>query len=1693
MKQILKTLVETMTLPEDSYLEQDAEILEIFIEELDEIFVELEPLLVQWIEQSSQQNVLTDIRRHFHTLKGSGRMVGAKSSGELGWTVEDLLNRVLAGTIPFDTEIQRYVQAIFNVYRFKLIHDFKAVKAHIIDLRPLVLLGQQLQQQKKPDSVLTDLLNLANQLKHDDDLTGLELLGDSVSDDVLALEQRESDAELVFTKAEMESAQDEMFAKETLAIFLEEAEEHLATIDHFLQDDRQTNEQYNTLIRALHTLRGSSAMAHVDHIFEASSKVENLFKTLLQDELDSSSNETALLTHYAQFVRDYLHSLRQQDTPQKSDEIYATFNAAWDSYDFQLEEQHNGSVRPQGLVSQLLELNIHDLLDVESDFEKRARAEFPQYLQLLSQQAEILLQHTHHHATIGMYQYTSLLRSSYQDLIFKPNLLHLDYAFELYHQVHQQFTQLFDTLAAGQRVTLTKVHERVLNELSSFTQQNVESLDQPVLDISEDSTPTPLALTDDDKDNLPTQMATTDLTAQFALDKQQLQSVEANRDFDPDLLDIFLEEADELLAGIDTDLNTWTVDGQNLNALKNLMRYLHTLKGGANMIQAPHIGLIAHELETIYEKLINQQLQVTPTLVAMIRSVQDDISDRIQTIRDQQIDYPSTHVVDALIQLTASTAKTDAESKVATQIVSEQSADEETTVPATDVAVRTVSTHAAVDVTDLAAQLVLDKQQLQSAASNRNFDPDLLDIFLEEADELLVGIDADLNTWTVDQQNLNALKNLMRYLHTLKGGSNMIQAPYIGLIAHELETIYEKLINQQLQATPQLIALIRLVQDDISDRIQTIRDQHVDYPSTHVVQLLQQAEQSDGGVSHAPSVDAVESVVQVEDMLPDTHETIEQQSATDDIERTTEELSSVETEVAVEAELPDQIVALVDEETAEDDVRSLVEQTFLEEAEELLEQAQQLLKQWFEQRSNRSVLLQLQRNAHSLKGGARMAELDAVAVIAYHLENAFEQFGVHHFNSNVYDNLLNTALAWLNDAVFKRQYANFDGLKHNLEKMDFVDVSAQLPQKLSARDIFTPEYTMEFVQGDGTEPPSMQGEWETTERVEQNNEMIRVSAEVIEKMIDLSGENAINRSRIEMDLGQLGGTLTEMELAIKRLADQLRRMEGELESQIIARHGGEDARYADFDPLEMDQYSSLNQLSKSLAESASDLVDFKTTLSEKIRDTEGLLLQQSRIQAEIQESLMRTRLVPFSRLLPRLQRIVRQTASTLNRPTELVVNNTEGELDRSILERLVSPFEHMLRNAIDHGIEDREQRLQAKKPETGHIVLNIGRQGTDVVVSFSDDGKGIDVNRIKDKAIQTGLMTKEQKLDQDEILQFIFHPGFSTAAQVTQISGRGVGLDVVQSDIKALGGHVSVSSVFGKGTTFTIRVPTTVTVSDALMVKAGDQQFAFPLAQIDRIVRISPMALEQYFDSQEDYFDIDQERYRLRYLSEFVAGQPIPRLSGIVHSLPVLLIKGAQGQTTALLIDQLIGSRGQIVVKPVGQQFSSIGVIAGATILGDGQVCLILDGQNIARQAQSTPRAKQADETYTKQRYDERRLIMIVDDSVTVRKVTSRLLERQGYDVVTAKDGVDAIEQLETIKPDLMLLDIEMPRMDGFEVTNLIRHHEIHRNLPIIMITSRTGEKHRERALSLGVNQYMGKPFQEETLLENIDSLLVVR
>ncbi|AWL29726.1 response regulator [Acinetobacter defluvii] len=1505
MKKILKDLVENINLPEDEFVDQDPEILEIFVEEVEEIIENIQPLLNQWLNDPSDAELLTVIRRNFHTLKGSGRMVGAKSSGELAWAVEDTLNRVISKSIDLTSSIQRYVNAVFNIYKFKLYNDFAKVQAHPLDLRPLVLLGQQFQQNLSIEPALEELLVLSEQLNSPDVVTGLEDSIDASIDvpevEVAQVEELPSSSEDAIApvtvtppvqpevvpmpasrdenKEAVEEAEDRRFLAETIAIFIEESEEHLAAIDSFLSIEKHTSDHYNRLIRALHTLRGSSAMAHVDDVFHASSKVEQLFKVLLKDDTQHSTNENALLTHYTEFVRDYLHTLTQNNAAEQQ-AIYQKFNDAWERYDFQTECLEPNE-QQQDLVSQLVDLNIEHLLDAEFDFDQRAKTDYPEYFENLLQEANVLVEHTDNRAAQGIHDISLALKTAYEHILVEKSLLNTDYAFELFNQAHQEFIHLFDALASGQRVVLSEQSKQILEQLHDYVTQDLE------------------------------------------------------------------------LFAAETVTNT--------------------------------------EFESVERPVVEQAVEA---------------------------EFNSNQIYSLIIK---------------------------------------------------------DQQYLHSAESFKDFDAEVLDIFLEEADELLVGIDQDLSAWFADNENLTSLNNLMRYLHTLKGGANMVQAEHIGSIAHHLESIYERIIKQQITVNTGLMQTIRMIQDEIAERIQVIREQGIDYPATHVIEILQAIEKQqpiDKIFSVTPTVESpiVEQVESAEIEQPTLSETVQ------DVISPSETVSSAEHEMS-------------DEQIAE----SIAQEAFVEEADELLIRANEILSKWFDERSNRSLLLQLQRIAHTLKGGAKMVNNTQVSEIAYELENTFERFGLHNFNSNAYDQLILKAFNWLKNAILLNEYAHFDSIKSALKNIQYVDVSAQLPERLTSGDVLWDNPVVEFIQGDGSEPPSMLGEWGQVELNENNNEMIRISADLIEKMIDLSGENSINRSRIEMDLGQFGNTLVEMELAIKRLADQLRRMEGELESQIIAKHGDSNSRYADFDPLEMDQYSSLNQLSKSLAESASDLVDFKTTLAEKIRDTEGLLLQQARIQAEIQEGLMRTRLVPFTRLLPRLQRLVRQTSSTLNRPTELIVHNTEGELDRNILEKLMSPLEHMLRNAVDHGIEETEVRQRLNKPLTGRIELNISRQGTDVLVEFKDDGKGIDPKVIKAKALQKGLIQQEQNLTDEEILQYIFHHGFSTAQQVTQISGRGVGLDVVQSEIKSLGGQVSVASTLGQGSTFTIRVPTTVAVSDALMVKVGDQQFAVPLSQIDRIVRIAPSTLEEYFNSQKQDFVIDQQPYNLRYLSEFVAHQAMPRFSGIAHSLPVLLIKNNTGKNTALLVDQLIGSRSQIVVKPIGKQFTSIGAVAGATILGDGQVCLILDAQNIARQTLSSKRQVAKDQRELTRHRDQRHLVMIVDDSVTVRKVTSRLLERHNFDVITAKDGVDAIEQLENVKPDLMLLDIEMPRMDGFEVTNWIRHHEIHQDLPIIMITSRTGEKHRERAFSLGVTNYMGKPFQEADLLENIQNLLVAQ
>jgi chemosensory pili system protein ChpA (sensor histidine kinase/response regulator) len=599
---------------------------------------------------------------------------------------------------------------------------------------------------------------------------------------------------------------------------------------------------------------------------------------------------------------------------------------------------------------------------------------------------------------------------------------------------------------------------------------------------------------------------------------------------------------------------------------------------------------------------------------------------------------------------------------------------------------------------------------------------------------------------------------------------------------------------------------------------------------------------------------------------------------------------------------------------------------------------------------------------------------------------------------------------------------------------------------------------------------------------EARQEFARIDAELLESLLNAAGEISIYHSRLSQQITTIEFHVDELEQTVARLREQLRKLEIETEAQI--KHGHQDTVVAeDFDPLELDRYSNIQQLSRALAESASDMFSLKDLLQTVTSDAETLLVQQARVTAELQDGLMRTRMVPFQRHVPRFTRLVRQAAQEAGKQAELAVEGASGELDRQVLDKMLPPFEHMLRNAVVHGLEDAADRLAAGKPATGRITIRLHREGSEMVIDVADDGAGLDVDSIRRKAYEKELLSPDSKVGDDEIMQLILMPGFSTAHNVTQSAGRGIGMDVVANEVKQLGGSLQISSVTGQGTNFTIRLPFTLAITQALIVRTGDEVYALPLPTVEGVARIARADLENMLSQSDPSYEYGEQTYHFRHLGMYLGGQAaeLPEDEAFV---PVILVRAGEN-SAALLADEMIASQ-EIVVKSIGPQLASIRGISGATILGDGRIVLILDVNALVRSGAPVVELKSAAPTPT----DDRPLALVVDDSITVRRVMERFLGRNGIRVVTARDGIDAISVMQDAKPQIILLDIEMPNMDGYEFAKHVRNDERVSDVPIIMITSRVGDKHRARAIEIGVNDYLGKPYQDEQLLDAIRRLL---
>ena len=1727
----------------------DDEILEIFVEEAGEVLDTIREYLPMLLRQHDDRSALTEVRRAFHTLKGSGRMVGANVVGELAWSVENMLNRAIDGSILMNDDIAALLEDVTSALP-PLVEDFEKRRAPSMDTSALEARATTLANGEIPD-------------------TG-----------AMPASVEETEGEVA--TAATDEADDNSVDPVLLDIFESETETHLQTLKDYLAaaGDKTSVAYTDDLSRALHTLKGSAHTAGITPIAEVITPLERFVKEARAQNKRGDREVIGLIEQACDFLTRGLAQIRQN--PQAP--LTGT-----DEFLERLENISRSTLRStvdddtlepsRQAESQLVRLFLNEGLDIVLDAEQildqwaADPAETGPLVQLRNELAQL----TEGAADAGLSDVSALagaLKNAYE-AVADHHQAPDEYFFTTVRAGHEHLINMMDQVAAG---LATSSDAELQARIETLAEGRHESSDTAGTEASVAPDAFEQQFSDEleeidlsfDSDGLDEVDAGTDSKAEF--DQPPLPETDESDDgLDQELAEIFLEEARDLIDSTAEALQSWSENTGNLDILRLLQRDLHTLKGGARLADIPAVGDLSHELETLFEGLTELRLSVNDQLSDLLFRSHDRLAGMVEALENSETPRPAPDLIAEIQAYMGSATGSRPVTDVATP--EPEQPGEEAPAPVEEATAEPQSDTAEEGATDLS-----------------HLDPELVGIFLEEAYDLINSTGSALHTWSENPSDTSVAAELQRDVHTLKGGARMAGVNAIGDLTHVLEDLFEKVAEGQLAASEEMTDLLFACHDRLAQMVEQVATQKPCPPATDLVAQVESVIRGETPTMPAPDVSGEQARPGTESGLEEhlepasdndligifLDEGLEIHGAIDEClaqwRDEPEELSGVTqlqqelhtlkggarlSDVDPIAELAEAwadaldpliagannqhallqlseranaslktMLAALEEGNQPEPGEDLVEafrsagmdvsvepsatetpatvtadsvdpevlEIFLEEAGEIMDQLEQVLDNWRKEPGNHDFNQEAQRALHTLKGGARLAQLVELGDKAHAFETRLIDLGGNAPEDAQWQAITDdhdTIIALVND-VRRR----FEGGAAEPETSAETGPGRTEP-KPEETPAATPEPRAETAPVPAPKPEKAPAKKPAQPRkkapeVQRVQETIRVSAPLLDELVNLAGETSITRGRLEQQTSDFGHTLDEMAATIERLREQLRRMEIETEAQILFRaeqeHGPDYGE--DFDPLEMDRYSAIQQLSRALTESSSDLADLRETMADRVRDTETLLVQQSRINTELQEGLMKTRMIPFASMVPRLRRIVRQISGELGKKVDFDVRNAEGEMDRNILERMVAPLEHMLRNALDHGIEAPEDRKNAGKPETGEVTLSLTREGGDVVLRMIDDGKGIPSEVIRDKAIRQGLLRADEDLSEREVLQFILQPGFSTAEQVTQISGRGVGMDVVASEIKQLGGSLDIDSTVGRGTTFTVRLPFTVSVNRALMVTTGEDFYAIPLNTIEGIVRVSTYELEEYYKPDAPMYEYAGQQYRLQYLGSLLNSDHQPKLQGQALPLPVILVRGAE-QPMALQVDSLMGSR-EIVVKSLGPQFSSVRGVSGATILGDGNVVVILDLPAMLRSDILSDRQRLANLEKAREaaRYEEQiTTVMVVDDSVTVRKVTSRLLERNGMEVLTAKDGLDAVAQLQDHKPDIILLDIEMPRMDGFEVASFIRHDDNLRETPICMITSRTGEKHRERALAIGVNEYLGKPFQETELLETIKRL----
>lgn len=940
---------------------------------------------------------------------------------------------------------------------------------------------------------------------------------------------------------------------------------------------------------------------------------------------------------------------------------------------------------------------------------------------------------------------------------------------------------------------------------------------------------------------------------------------------------------------------------------------------------------------------------------------------------------------------------------------------------------------------------VAEKEPVVSATAASGVDPELLEIFLEEADIVLASIADDLHKCRIDDADREPLASLRRGFHTLKGSGRMVGLDDMSEVAWSVEQVLNLWLSERKPASDPLLALIGSAHQAYGEWCKNLREQgstDVDAEALLLAakELLTRKKASKKTAAKpkaeaiAPAIEAVQVAATAEPAAP---------------------LTSMPAEAAqaLQPPQPPQIFPAAAEPS--DHINPELLQAFLEEADSIIPQIGGKLRGWRMLPQDEDIHHALLRLLHTLKGSARMAGALPLGELIHAMES--------HVESAFRDRLIN-------DAALDQLESEFDVISGKIEALQGSVHGAVEENRTAAVTISEP-----------AQPPT-----ETTGLL-QSKTLLRINSELIDRLVSDAGEASILRAKIEAQLSSFKQSLQDLTESTHRLHDQLREVEIQAETQMQSHLAQQHDSEHTFDPLEFDRFTRFQELTRLMAESVDDIVTVQKNLRSTQTAAEEAVVQQAAINRQLQQSLLQIRTIPFSNYAERYYRIARQVAEDLGKKVNFEIHGAETDIDRSVLEKINPPLEHLLRNAIAHGIEEPAQRRQAGKSEHGQVVIQLRQAGNEVSIMLSDDGCGLNLPRIREEALRLGLIQKDEVLDDNKIMSLIFTQGLSTTDSVTGIAGRGIGLDIVKNEIAMLGGRISVQSVAGQGTTFAINLPLTLSVAQTLMVRAGKQTYAIPAFIVEHQREFDTDTLQKIY--QDRRVTLNGITYPFSHLSHLLGeSSHIPETAR--HSQVLFLHSGTQ--YLAVHADEMLGSD-EVVVKNMSAQLTQAPGVEGATITGDGEVILILNPVKLLQRSDvqtvlNTPAASSAPARRKKTASPP--TVMVVDDSLTVRKITCRLLEREGCDVLIAKNGAEAVEILQEATPDVMLIDLEMPKMNGFELIKKVRANVATAHMPIIIISSRTAEKHRTIAKELDVNVFLGKPYKEEELLNHLSDLL---